>query len=106
MNHEKLTEHDWLQIDQAARGCISGTSDEWPALRNAIAKATGRPFGDRKSASWLQGFCEGILIQTNRSQASLPVLADETQELDVWYGTNAGVKCDTDNGPCACGAWH
>lgn len=22
------------------------------------------------------------------------------------YGTNAGTKCDTNDGPCACGAWH
>lgn len=22
------------------------------------------------------------------------------------YGSNAGVRCDTDDGPCACGAWH
>lgn len=22
------------------------------------------------------------------------------------YGSNASIRCDTDNGPCACGAWH
>lgn len=22
------------------------------------------------------------------------------------YGRNGGVECDTDDGPCACGAWH
>lgn len=22
------------------------------------------------------------------------------------YGSNAGIRCDTDEGPCACGAWH
>jgi len=22
------------------------------------------------------------------------------------YGSNAGIRCDTDSGPCACGAWH
>lgn len=22
------------------------------------------------------------------------------------YGSNAGIRCDTDDGPCACGAWH
>ena len=22
------------------------------------------------------------------------------------YGSNAGICCDTDDGPCACGAWH
>ena len=22
------------------------------------------------------------------------------------YGMNGGIRCDTDSGPCACGAWH
>jgi len=63
----ELTEHDWVQIEQAAAGCVSGTSDEWPHLRLAIEKVTGKPFAHRKSASWLQGFCEGVLIQSGRS---------------------------------------
>jgi hypothetical protein len=58
-----LAEHDWMQIEQAANGCIGGTSDEWPALRQAIEKITGKPFVHRKSAAWLQGFCEGVLMQ-------------------------------------------
>jgi hypothetical protein len=56
-----LTPHDWLQIDQAARGCISGTSDEWPHLCNAIAKLTGRPLLFPEPSAWLRGFCSGIL---------------------------------------------
>ena len=63
-----VTETDWLQIEQAAAGCISGTSDEWPALRHAITLITGRPFVHRKCAAWLQGFCEGVLIQSGRSR--------------------------------------
>lgn len=59
-----LTDDDWLQIEQAAAGCVSGTSDEWPALRSAIEKITGKPFSNRKSAAWLQGFCEGVLAQS------------------------------------------
>jgi len=62
----ELTEFDWLQIELAASGCISGTSAEWPALRAAIEKITGKPVGPHRTASWLQGFCEGILIQSNR----------------------------------------
>lgn len=64
---QMLTEHDWLQIEQAASGCIDGTSDDWPHLRVAIEKVTGKPFGHRKCASWLRGFCEGVLIQAGRS---------------------------------------
>lgn len=68
-----LNENDWLQIEQAASGCIDGTSDDWPALRHAIALITGRTFVHRKSASWLQGFCEGVLIQRGK-------IADEATE--------------------------
>lgn len=60
-----LSEHDWIQIEQAAGGCVSGTSDEWPALRHAIALMTGRPFVHIKSAAWLQGFCEAVMLTRN-----------------------------------------
>lgn len=30
--------HDWLQIEQAACGCISGTLREWPDLARAFKK--------------------------------------------------------------------
>lgn len=35
----KLTEHDWLQVDMAARGCISGRLHEWPHLGAAFERA-------------------------------------------------------------------
>jgi len=57
-----LTENDWIQIEAAASGCISGTSDEWPALRRAIEKVRGREFGSRKSADWMRGFCEAVMV--------------------------------------------
>ncbi len=34
---EAMTQHDWLQLTMAARGCTSGIKD-WPHLRLAIAK--------------------------------------------------------------------
>ena len=58
-----MNEHDWLQIEQAASGCISGTSDDWPDLRNAIEKLTGKSFGLRKSADWMRGYCEAVMWQ-------------------------------------------
>lgn len=73
---ENLTESDWLQIEQAAAGCCSGTSDEWPALRMAIEKITGRPFGPRKMASWMQGFCEGVIIQAGRRKGKIDIAAE------------------------------
>ncbi len=52
---EDLTEHDWIQIEQAARGCVSGTSVEWPHLMRAIQKISGpQPF---RTAEWLRGYC-------------------------------------------------
>lgn len=56
-----MTDHDWLQIEMAARGCVSGTSDEWPALVGAIEKLQCKPL-ERKSADWLRGFCEGVML--------------------------------------------
>lgn len=67
-----MTEHDWLQIEMAASGCISGTSDDWPDLRRAIEKLTGRTFGLRKSADWLQGYCEAVMIQSGRQKPICP----------------------------------
>lgn len=29
---------------------------------------------------------------------------DQNRLVD--YGSNAGIRCDSDDGPCACGAWH
>jgi len=61
----KMEPSDWLQIEQAAKGCVSGSSDEWPFLRAAIEKGSGDPdiFRFRKCSAWLRGFCEAVLIQ-------------------------------------------
>jgi hypothetical protein len=56
-----MTENEWLQINQAASGCIDGTSDDWPDLVSAIEHLTGQSFNGTKSADWLQGFCDGWL---------------------------------------------
>lgn len=57
----RMTENEWLQINQAASGCIDGTSDDWPDLVSAIEHLTGQSFNGTKSADWLQGFCDGWL---------------------------------------------
>lgn len=68
MRLSDLTEFDWDQIEAAASGCVDGTSDDWPYLRMAIEKITGKPFGPRKSSHWLRGFCEGILLDSDRNR--------------------------------------
>lgn len=35
----KLTAHDWLAVEMASRGCVSGTLGEWPLLMAAFNKA-------------------------------------------------------------------
>lgn len=57
----KLTADDWLQIEMAAKGCVGGTSDEWPALVAAINKVRAKPLSHRVAAGWLQGFCEALV---------------------------------------------
>ncbi len=58
-----LNDSDWLQIEQAARGMVSGSGREWPALVVAIAKIRGEPVAElcKRSAHWLTGFCEAVL---------------------------------------------
>lgn len=58
---ELLDHHDWLQIEQAAAGCVSGISDEWPDLVKAIEKVRGRKLM-RQSSAWLRGFCEALIL--------------------------------------------
>lgn len=71
-----MTDDDWLQIEQASRGCISGTSDEWPALREAIEKLTGRPFGPRKTSDWLQGFCEAAIFHKDAADSGMQAVCN------------------------------
>lgn len=63
-----LTKSDWLQIEMAARGCVSGSSDDWPLLRDAIEKLLGHPLPIRRPASWLSGFCEAVVLLRLRGQ--------------------------------------
>jgi hypothetical protein len=56
-----LTDSDWLQIEMAAKGAVSGTSDDWPLLVKAVEKVTKRKLM-RRSAEWLRGFCEALLL--------------------------------------------
>jgi len=63
MQTTKLTETQLLQIRQASVN-ISGTSDEWPLLVNAIEAITGEPL-EKKSAIWLKEFCKNYLRNRN-----------------------------------------
>ena len=59
----RLTETQLLQIKQASVN-ISGSSDEWPILKEAIEIITGEPL-EKKSARWLKEFCKNYLGKQN-----------------------------------------
>jgi hypothetical protein len=43
---------------------------------------------------------------SDRLKEQLDSSATIESKEQVGLGTNGGVKCDTQSGPCACGAWH
>lgn len=58
--------HDWLQIEQAANGCVSGTLKEWPYLNIALRKQ-GRYLDQEADASHMRWSCQEIL-KTRKSE--------------------------------------
>ena len=66
MQTTKLTGNQLLQIQQASVS-ISGSSDEWPILKEAIEIITGKPL-EKKSARWLKEFCKNYLGKLNEEQ--------------------------------------
>lgn len=56
-----LSDHEWLQIEMAARGAISGELSEWPELVAVIEKVRGSKLQVWHSIEWCKGFCEGYL---------------------------------------------
>ena len=57
--------HDWLQIEQAACGCISGTLREWPDLRRALVKL-GWSVKRGTPATELTALCRQIMARRGR----------------------------------------
>jgi hypothetical protein len=54
--------HELLQIQQAAKGCVSGTLAEWPYLKDAL-KVQGIFLPDSAPASELVKVCKVWLEQ-------------------------------------------
>lgn len=52
--------HEYVQIDAAARGCVSGTLTEWPHLKHALRNA-GKHLPDNTPASELRRICAELL---------------------------------------------
>jgi hypothetical protein len=80
MQTNKLTNNQLLQIQQASVS-ISGTSDEWPTLREAIETITGKPLG-KKSAKWLKEFCKNYLEKQNEEQTDYIIYPITSESSD------------------------
>jgi hypothetical protein len=94
-NLDLLTDSDWLQIEMAAKGAVSGTSDDWPLLVKAIEKVTKRKLM-RKPAAWLRGFCEGLVMarddRASECSAATDCLTDYRAVLVRLKASPAGLR--------------
>lgn len=57
---EDSNDQSRVQIEQAAKGCISGTLSEWPHLKSALRKC-GYDLHDSSSAKTVSLLCRKIL---------------------------------------------
>lgn len=57
-----LGTYDWQQIETAATADLSSESVFWPPLRQAIAKALGRPLAPWENSAWVKGYCQALLL--------------------------------------------
>ncbi len=48
-------------------------------------------------------FCKKCFVNRPKGESNYD---EEAVEQEKHYGSNAGIRCDTDDGPCSCGAWH
>lgn len=64
-----------------------------------IADIKKHPENHKHSFGELQACCT-----TEEGAIDLSIMDAHSEYVDL--GTNGGVRCDTTEGPCACGAWH
>ena len=57
----------WQRIKSCSEGGCDAGSDKYPDLTASITAISGYGFTARKSAKWMQGFCEGLMIQSGRA---------------------------------------
>lgn len=55
----RLSDHDLLQVEMAARGCISGQLREWPDLQTALRRA-GYSLADSTHAYQIKTICRRL----------------------------------------------
>ena len=59
-------EHEMLQIEMAAMGCVSGTLAEWPHLRSALRKR-GISMLNTATADEMRAVCKWYLSVRNET---------------------------------------
>lgn len=86
-------------------------------LIDKIAEMWVENGGDRDGLLWVQSqLLERISEKMSEKETMVPAsrklgraLAEEifpAAKRVAEFGSNAGQRCDTDDGPCSCGAWH
>lgn len=60
-----MDEQLWLQIEMAAKGCVSGTLREWPMLKRALAEQ-GYELPDITRADVLRDLSKAIYEKEQR----------------------------------------
>ena len=73
MTEAEHQEHMWLQIEQAAAGCVSGTLEEWPDLREALTR-WGIPLPENVRSIALQSICLGLcrIVELEKTLSNCP----------------------------------
>jgi len=62
-----MTAHRWLQIEMAAKGCVSGTLREWPHLLAALRELGEDAHGWDRSCAWVPRCRELIAARDENS---------------------------------------
>ena len=62
---ENQESQEMLQIEMAAKGCVSGTLAEWPHLERALRKR-GIDMANTATAQEMQAACKSYLQRLNK----------------------------------------
>lgn len=91
MNLATLDDHDWVQIQQAVSGCISGTLSEWPHLQGVFSKL-GMVLPDATPYRELQWVCRSLYWEHKADQhgalygqaiAEIEALSEKIRNLET-----------------------
>ena len=94
-------------VQEMLQGIAIATVDEFGLSRCRSTHDNKHNGGDVVLLMDANPFAEdgSIVVAYELDDKDLQSSSDEPHEAKD-YGSNAGIRCDTDDGPCACGAWH